>query len=586
MSTARKYETKRHRLEIVRGQLIQERESFIPVWKECGEYLLTRRGRFDKSDVNRGDRRNRNIIDATGTYAVRTLRSGMMSGITSPARPWFRLSTPDPTVAEVSAVKRWLHLTGERMQTVFLRSNIYQILPILYGDIGVFGTGAVLIEEDDETVFRAYPLPVGSYCISVNEQLKVDTIFRDFKMTVRQIVQKYGNRDAKGNIDWSNISTFVKNQYDQGHMETWVEVVHGILPNEDYKPGNPFSKFKKYKSCVYEAGRSSGSTSSYGNGADEDVYLSEKGYEYFPVLCPRWEITGEDAYATEYPGVLVIGDVKQLQHGERRAAQAIDKKVMPPMTAPTSMENVRVSILPGDVTYIPVGEEKGFRPAHEVNLSTVELENKQEQIRRRIKIGLFEDLFRMLGNDTRSNITAREIDERVEEKLLVLGPVLEQLNQDLLDPLIDIIFMLMERKGILPEVPDELAGVPLKVEYTSIMAQAQKSVDIGGHSRFLELASAVLNLNPNSRDKIDFDQYIDVMADRTSVNPTIIRSDDDVSKMREAQAKAQRAQQLAQSAPQAASVVKTLSETNMEGDNALNRMVQAANAGSLVPGGE
>ena len=45
----------------------------------------------------------------------------------------------------------------------------------------------------------------------------------------------------------------------------------------------------------------------------------------------------------------------------------------------------------------------------------------------------------------RRQITAREIEERHEEKLLMLGPVLERLNDELLRPLIDRTFNIMVR---------------------------------------------------------------------------------------------------------------------------------------------
>jgi len=84
--------TKRKQFDILRAQLENERSSFLSHWRDLGEHILPRRPRFTTSENNKGDRKNQKIIDATATMAARTLRSGMMSGVTSPARPWFRLS--------------------------------------------------------------------------------------------------------------------------------------------------------------------------------------------------------------------------------------------------------------------------------------------------------------------------------------------------------------------------------------------------------------------------------------------------------------------------------------------------------------
>jgi hypothetical protein len=92
--------------------------------------------------------------------AARTLRSGMMAGVTSPARPWFKLGFADQEVAELPAVKQWLNTVETRMRNVFARSNLYKVLPIIYGDMGVFGTGCLYIEEDAEHVFSVESFPV------------------------------------------------------------------------------------------------------------------------------------------------------------------------------------------------------------------------------------------------------------------------------------------------------------------------------------------------------------------------------------------------------------------------------------------
>jgi len=108
-------QTKRQKYETLRGQLDLERSSFTAHWRDLSDYILPRRSRFTLSDVNRGERKNKNIIDSTATLAARTLRSGMMAGITSPARPWFRLTTPDPEMAEFGPVRGWLDQVQNRM---------------------------------------------------------------------------------------------------------------------------------------------------------------------------------------------------------------------------------------------------------------------------------------------------------------------------------------------------------------------------------------------------------------------------------------------------------------------------------------
>lgn len=574
----------RQKLELLRSQLENERVTFLPQWRDLADHILPRRPRFFISDVNKGDRRNQKILDSTATMSARTLRAGMMSGVTSPARPWFRLTIADQDLAEDGEIKEWLHKTAQRISTSFLRSNLYNVLPILYGDLGTFATGCIFVEEDfSGEVMRFYPFPLGSYMISQNEKLKVDTFYREFRMTVRQAVNKFGRDpvDPK-KIDWTKFSVHVKNLYDRNQMEEWVDVAHAILPNQDYDVGRAESRFKKYVSIYYERGQL-GSGTSYLTDIDTNRYLSIKGYDFFPVLAPRWEVTGEDVYGTDCPGMVSLGDIKQLQKGERNTLKAIEKQINPPMTGPTSLRNSKASLLPGDTTYVDVRDgQQGFRPVHEVRFDIGNMEQKQEQVRNRIQRGFFEDLFLMLAQSDRRQITAREIEERHEEKLLALGPVLEQLNQDLLDPLIDIAFEIHLRQGLIEEPPAAIQGTELKVEYISIMAQAQKLVGIGGVERFAGFVGQAAALNPEVLDKMDMDQMVDVYGEMTAVPPQLIRTDEAAANIRGQRAQAQAQAQKMETIQGGAQAAKDLSQAKLDEDSALGALLGDPEAGGIV----
>ena len=228
--------SKRQRLVLMKAHHEIERATFLPTWRDCGDFTWPTRQRYEITDVNRGDRRNLKIIDSTATYAARTLRSGMMSGVTSPARPWFRLTTHDPDLARFGPVKEWTHFVTQRMQTAFIRSNLYTTLPGVYGDMGVFGTAAMLIEEDPDSVIRTFSYPIGSYMLSNNDKLQIDTYIREFQLTVRQIVEKFARVKDTGHIDWSNISEVVQRAWENSEYETWISICHSIYPNPDYDP--------------------------------------------------------------------------------------------------------------------------------------------------------------------------------------------------------------------------------------------------------------------------------------------------------------------------------------------------------------
>jgi hypothetical protein len=574
MAEATMYIGKRQRLELLKKQLEDERSSFLPHWRECADYNKPRRPRFVLSDVNKGDRRSQKIIDGTPTRALRTLTAGMMGGITSPARPWFRLGVPDQGLNNYEPVKEWLHDVTTRMTSVFLRSNLYKVLPSTYSDLGMVATGCQFLEEDFETTIHNFSIPIGSYCIGNDSKLRVKIFTREFRMTVRQLIETFGDVDARtGKVrNMDLFSTMVQRQYETGNMEVWIDVCHIIEPNPDYRPNNPLPKYKKFSSYYYEKGTGAGYGAASSN--DSQKFLRESGYDLFPVLAPRWEVTGEDVWGNSCPAMDALGDNKALQLMQRRKAQAMEKFVNPALQGPASLANQRVSQLPGDVTYVQeVGNSQGLRPIHEVDPRIQEILLDIQDTRQSISRYYFEDLFLMLMQTDRRQITATEIAERKEEKLLVLGPVLEQLNQDLLDPLIDNTFYYMMKQGQLPEAPEELQGQSLKVEYVSVMAQAQKLIGIGTQERFLGGIINMAQAFPSVIYKIDAFQMVDDLGDTLGVNPKAIRTNEEAAASQQQAMEAAQAQQQAETINQAAQAGKALGETPMDTDSALSRLL-------------
>lgn len=568
--------SKRTQFEILRAEMERERASFISHWKDLGDYILPMRPRFNVTDANKGNRKNTKINDTTATQASRTLTSGMMGGITNPARPWFKLTIQDKELAKRPAVEKWLDDVTTVVSNIFIKSNLYNALPIAYGELGTFGTACMFMEEDlDGGVVRFTPFPIGSYSISNNKSLKVDKFSREFRMTVRQIVEKFGTDEETGKINFKNISRQVEDLYDKHQMEQWIDVCHMITPNPDYKPDRLEAKFKKYRSVYFERGGTAGhlgtdAPSAPGQDihgkADDEKMLRESGFDYFPALCPRWELTGEDVYGTNCPGMTAIGDVKQLQVGEKRSLQAIEKMINPPMIGGTHMRSTRASILPGDITFTDEREgTKGFRAAHEVRFDLNAMEGKQEQVRQRIKEAYFVDLFRMLSSDRRNQrATATEVDELSEEKLLALGPVLEQLNQDLYDPLIDNTLFMMEERELMPEPPEEIRGKQIKVEYISIMAQAQKLVGVAGLERASGYITGLATIDPSVMDKFNMDAAADEYGQMVGLRPGIIRDDEAAAAIRQQRAEQQRQQFMLENAQNLAGAAKDVSDTQIQ----------------------
>lgn len=571
--------SKRQRLNNLVQALDIEAKSFFPIWQDVNDYVLPARGRFFVDDVNRGDRRNLKIIDSTATSCANILASGLMSGVTSPARPWFKLAVSNRMLMSLGAVKRWLDEVEEIIRMTFLRSNLYKVLPMCYKDLGNFGLGCIYVEEDSDKVMKFKSFPIGSFMIACDSDGMVNTFVRKFKYTAQQMVDTWGERDEQGRVtNWEIFSDQVKSLYLNGNGQEKIEITHVIKPNDyyDHEKAEWVSKYKKYYSCYYESG-------SYKSGQmadiDGDKYLSEKGYDYFPILAPRWSVTGEDVYCISCPAIDVIGDIKQLQVGEMRSLEAIDKQVNPPTYGPANLKGKAENgkLMAGEhVVTDGRGTQEPIKAAYQINFSVRELEEKQEQVRTRVEEAFHKPLFLAFARaERKSGTTAAEIYEIKDEKLLALGPTYEQLNQDLNDPLLDIAFQIHLKNGLLPPIPRELRGQEIKVEYISMMSQAQKMIGISSTERFLSFVGQVAQFDPKAKDKVNIDKTIDNYAEQVGVNPNIVNTDDEVAIIRQQQLEAMQQQQQQQLLLEGSQAAKNLSDAYVDGDNALSRMLGA-----------
>lgn len=542
------------------GSLKLERSSFISHWQDISQHLLPYSGRFLLTDRNRGEKRFNKIYDSTGTRSLRILAAGLMAGMTSPARPWFRLATPDKDLMEFGPVKLWLNSVTEMMRDIFSRSNTYRALHTLYEELGAFNTAVTIMEPNFDHVVHHTPLTCGEYAIATNDLGQVTTLYREFEMQVQQIVKQFVLQ-GDGSFDWSAVSVTVKNMYDTHKLDAWVPVIHGIEPRTDRDTTKRDAKNMPFMSCYFES------------GSNEDKLLRESGYKRFPALAPRWSVSGGDVYGNG-PGMEALGDIKQLQHEQLRKAQGIDYKTKPPLQMPTALKNTPVATLPGGVAHVDTSTQGGgIRPMFEVNLDLQHLLLDIQDVRKRINESFYADLFLMLAQDTRSNVTAREIAERHEEKLLMLGPVLERLHNELLKPMIDLVFDYAWEAGIVPPPPPELAEQELNVEFVSTLAQAQRAVATGQIDRLLGTVGAMAQFKPEVLDKLDGDEIVDQYADALGVNPSLIVPDDKVKAIREEKAAAMAKQQQLAMAPEAAKTAKTLSETNVTDESALTKAI-------------
>lgn len=538
----------------------QDRQSFWAHWAQIAEVFLPRRYRWfvSPNQGNRGSAMNQSIIDETGVLSARKLSAGMMASLTSPLRPWFKLSLPGMADTEFGPAKSWLATCQERMYRVLGESNFYQALATLYADNAVFGSAAMLIYEDSEEVIRCYTPCLGEFFFGASARLDIESLYREFTLTIRQACDQFGKE---------NLSAASRQQYARGGA-AWsreITVCHGIEPNTELYDDND-------NSLAYVVAKKFAYREAYWERGQSDYNLLKcTGFNEKPFIAARWDLASNDAYGRS-PGMDALPATRQLQVQQRRKGEAIDKLVRPPMVASISMKNEPLSIQPGAVTFAADMQNAGFKPAYQVDPRVAELAEDIGETQKRIEAIFFVDLFMMISNlDTVR--TATEIDARREEKLIQLGPVIERFENEVLDPIIDRVFAVMQRRGLFPPPPPEIGGAAISIEYVSMLAEAQRAASTAGIERIFQVIGNLAGAFPDAGDNLDVDKAIETYADLLSVSPEIIRPEAMVMAIRQAKAKAAQQQQEMQASLAATQAALNLSKTDLGGgQNALAMM--------------
>ena len=509
-----------------------ERAPWDTAWRDLAAHFLPTKFRPDSESGEDGGRRpeilNRDIVDSTGIQDMRTLAAGMQGGMTSPVRPWFKLTLEDEDAAKGHEAGAWLDEVTRRMQALLHRSNFYNSVHSLYEQLGTFGTG-LLIETADWSGLHFQLVPAGEYVLDMNDKNEVDTFMCRNRMSARQLVQAFGEAAVPGVVRQA------AQRADSG-LTRLFDVIHAVYPRKEGRVSGRLDGANKPFASVWFM--------NFG-GTGKPVVLREAGFQTFPAFAPRWDATGHDKYGRS-PAMDVLADCRMLQKMGITVLKGIHKAVDPPVGAPSGMRALGVDLTPGSINYLsPSGPEKGeIVPIQQINPQTIRAaEEKIQSVRQIIHDGLFADLFKMLILNDRRQITATEIEAREREKLILIGPVVERQDKELLSPLILRTFALMEAFDYLPEPPPSIAQSPLRVEFTSVLAQAQRLSSTSPIDQTMAFVAAAAQINPEALDNLDVDKAVQHYADSLGAPASILRSPADVDALRKARAQAMARQQ-------------------------------------------
>lgn len=492
-------------------------------WQECMDYIIPR-----KNDVitskQPGDKRGNQLFDTTAITANHLLSGALHGMLTNPSIRFFDLVLEESNIEVDEDANEWLQDTADKMFTTLQNTNFQTEIHEIYTDLGAVGTAALYMGEHDDRVIHFAARAMKEIFIDENNLGQIDTVYRNFSWTPKQIVQEFGEE---------NCPELICKAYQSGSCDKF-EIIHAVEPWEIYEAQEQEGEGKdkkifKFKSCyvLKEAG----------------AILSEGGFREFPYAVPRWTKTSGEIYGRG-PGMDMLADIKMVNVMMETVIKGAQKTVDPPLMVADDGVIGKVRLTPGGLTVVRPTTDVPIRPL----ISDARIDfgyQAVEDVRKRIRAGFYGDLFQLREGP---QMTATEVNTIAEQQMRLMGPILGRQHFELLRPLIDREFGIMLRRGLLSAPPKSLQGKKFDVRYSSLLAKAQRMSEGQNLARAIGVAAPVIQAIPSTLDNLDGDKALKYVMDVYGVPQRLMKKTAEVEKTRKARAEAQ--QQMAQEAQQ------------------------------------
>ncbi len=500
-----------------------ERSTLDAVYQELAELTFPRADNIIKIRHTEQKVDNQELYDDTACQSNVTFSNGLQTFLTPPNVKWFNLRAKDESLSDDEEVKEYFSTASDQVFKTVSNSNFSEQIHESYLHLGGFGTNCIFVEEDERDIVRFYnfSIPHGVY-IWEDSRGRVSKVMRKFEYTTLQAIDAFGKDNAGKNV----MDAFEAKEYNKKFY-----FLHCVGERHAYEVGKKDSKNLPYYS-------------KYVNIEIKKI-VQEKGYHEMPYFVSRFYKNSTSKYGFS-PNMLCLPSIKSANRARMQILQAADIAIMPPLEAPYKGYNGRVNLNPRAINYRRDGMDAsvGIKPIITIDprgysFSGDNLNDLRESIKRAYFVNMF------LALEEKTNMTATEVAERINEKMAQLGPALKRLENEMLQGIIHRVFMILLRAGKIGEPPQVLkaSGGEYSIAYTSRLELAQKMSELNGVRQYFTDMANLAQMNPEILDNIDFDQSAKYLEQNYNVNPLITRRPEDRDKLR-----AQRAEQAQQQA--------------------------------------
>ena len=518
--------------------LVGERANWDTNWQTLHDYFYIESPNLNRSYAPGAELDVTYLWDSTTLDAADVFASGFMNYLTPASSKWSRLRSKSPNLTENKDVADYFEDVNDELHYALNRSNYYDQCFPSYKSSGVYGTSVIMEEEDIDDDIRFYSLPLTQVCIVEDGRGRVAEYYIEFEYTATQANDKWG--DA--------ISDEMKEE-----LKAFKEKKHKFLlfiGKRGYRDVNKQDR----KNMPFEA---------LWIDVDKKTIVDEGGYNEWPAFCHRFDKRPFIPWGFS-PAMKALPFARMLNAAAKTTMRSMMKHTDPPLALPENAFIMPFNANPRAINYYKktaMDSGKDIFPFAntgdpQVGMSSV------EYYANAVKRLMFNDVF-LAFNGIDKQMNNPEIMERINEKMTLLGPAVGRWIVEVINPIVVRTIGILDRRGRLPEMPEELMENPnYEIECVGQLAQAQRRSSLNNLVTGLTMIGQMATFSPEALDKISPDKTVDEIWEITGSPVTVLRSDDEVARIRENRAKQQAAINNMQMVGAGTEVVKSASEVD------------------------
>lgn len=504
------------------GRFESIRKPYEPLYDSSDKLFLPRRAEMQAKRAP-GEAHGVGVYDdhpATALGKWANAMSGNMVSREDDGRWWIQFVAQKQALMEIDQIKDYMQESEEQVRFGFNQSTFYDEFPEMLKDTGA-SYGAMTAEGDkvdDRVVFltrrpRDHWFGLNRFGKPVADHFKI-------KMTALDMLKQFTEQALPALI--------VKQAKAQENLDPFSEheVLHCIYRNE-YRRENSLNKLDKPWIMFYVLPSCQGETGPrllLKDGSDWGVINLRIGSslgDAYPLSMALDALTGGC-----YGNLLA-------KYKLRAAHLAVD----PPRRAHQNLRDqiIRNKLNPGSNTYVESADEVIELLMDRLNwpLSDAELKERNQAIDDIFFLSFFEAFSR--GGPDFSKITAYHAAQIAQEKLPMMGPVIDRCQDSVLEPASSVIWTYETLAGRMPDPPDillEMTGGKIVNRYMGWLAQLRRSIrQSTGTLEILQILEVFSRLWPSSLAKIKHFDFIERACIERGADQDLFHTDQEMEQI-------------------------------------------------------